>query len=307
MITVTATDGLPPYNYSWTPAVSTSNVATGLAPGTYSVQVIDANGCETTATASITQPNALSVSGSVMDASCGLSDGEINLAVSGGNEPYNFVWSPTGGTGANATGLALGEYTVTVIDANGCSVTADFTVGTTGTFYLEAFPADTTIDLGDWIDIDVDIDPNVVVDQITWSPVDGLSCDDCLNPIATPEETTVYIIQVETADGCVATDTVVVNVIVPCGEFFVPNMFSPNSDGINDKICAMSNCVQELTWDIFNRWGELVFRADETVKCWDGNARNGQPVQAGVYVYKLRAVMTDGEVIEKSGNITVVR
>ena len=61
-----------------------------------------------------------------------------------------------------------------------------------------------------------------------------------------------------------------------------------------------------LKMEIYNRWGERVFRTTNPKECWDGTS-NGEAVQVGVYTYTLEAVMKDGEVIKQSGNVTVVR
>jgi len=120
-----ATGGTSPYTYLWnsTPAQTTAT-ATGLAAGTYTCTVTDANGCTTSATCTVTQPPALSISTSSTSAPCGTCPtGSTTATVTGGTSPYTYMWAPGGCATANCTGLIPGTYTVTVTDANGCTGT----------------------------------------------------------------------------------------------------------------------------------------------------------------------------------------
>jgi PKD repeat protein len=126
--TVTATGGTGPYSYAWTGGQTTAT-ATGLAAGTYTVTVTDANGCATTASATVGQPAAaLAATETHVDVLCfGNSTGSVDLSVSGGTSPYTYAWS-NGAATEDLSGLGTGTYTVTVTDANGCTTTASATV-----------------------------------------------------------------------------------------------------------------------------------------------------------------------------------
>ncbi|MGV3504590.1 MAG: cadherin-like beta sandwich domain-containing protein, partial [Adhaeribacter sp.] len=129
--TVSVSGGTPGYTYSWAPSGGTGATATGLAAGSYTVTVRDANNCTTTQTFTITEPaSALAASfGSQTNVSCnGGSNGSATVSVSGGTPGYTYSWAPAGGTGATATGLTAGSYTVTVRDANNCTTTQTFTI-----------------------------------------------------------------------------------------------------------------------------------------------------------------------------------
>ncbi|UKJ06770.1 MBG domain-containing protein [Solitalea lacus] len=128
--TVNVTGGTTPYIYSWAPSGGTGATASGLAAGTYTVTVTDANSCQTTQSFTITQPNALVASfGAQTNVSCnGGSNGSATVNVTGGTGTYTYLWSPLGGTGATASGLPAGTYTVTVKDANLCQTTHSFTI-----------------------------------------------------------------------------------------------------------------------------------------------------------------------------------
>ncbi len=128
--TVIATGGTPAYTYVWAPGGQTGATATALSSGTYTVTVTDANGCTLTATATVNNTAAPTVTIiTTTNVTCfGQSNGSITTNTTGGTAPYSYVWSPTGGTNANATGLGPNTYTVTVTDANGCTSTATATV-----------------------------------------------------------------------------------------------------------------------------------------------------------------------------------
>ncbi|MBO6183333.1 MAG: hypothetical protein J6O88_01400, partial [Chryseobacterium sp.] len=126
--TVTASGGIGPYTYSWSPSGGTAATATGLGVGVYTVTVTDFLGCFTTATATITQPTAISGTTVVTNIACnGGSTGAINLTPTGGSAPYTFNWGG-GITTEDRTGLAAGTYTVTITDANGCTGTVSTNV-----------------------------------------------------------------------------------------------------------------------------------------------------------------------------------
>lgn len=124
--TITASDGTPPYTYLWSNGQTTAT-ASGLAAGTYTVTVTDANGCTTTISATITQPgSALTATiGAQTNVACfGESTGSATADASGGNAPYAYAWNTTPvQTGQVATGLAAGAWTCTVTDGNGAVTT----------------------------------------------------------------------------------------------------------------------------------------------------------------------------------------
>lgn len=125
--TVNASGGTPPYSYAWSDG-QTTQTATGLAAGTYSVVVTDANGCTTAAYATVDEPDALTVSTVSSDVSCnGGSDGSASAIPAGGTAPYSYSWS-NGFNSYYNQGLAAGNYTVTITDANGCTASASVTI-----------------------------------------------------------------------------------------------------------------------------------------------------------------------------------
>ncbi|MFD2042628.1 hypothetical protein ACFSJW_24960, partial [Flavobacterium artemisiae] len=123
--TVTPSGGTPGYTYLWSTGATTST-ATGLAAGTYSVTVTDANGCPRTFTGIVIGQPVAALNGitSSTPVSCfGGANGTATVVASGGTPGYTYSWSPSGGTATTATGLAAGTYSVTITDANACTRT----------------------------------------------------------------------------------------------------------------------------------------------------------------------------------------
>ncbi len=113
--------GTTPYTYAWSNTETTQNIS-GLIAGNYSVLITDANGCTNSNSTTITEPGtAITYSISSTPANCSTcSDGTASIVVSGGNQPYSYLWSPTSYTTATITGLLPGQYTVCVTDSNYC-------------------------------------------------------------------------------------------------------------------------------------------------------------------------------------------
>lgn len=126
--TATQTGGTAPYMYLWSDNQTTAT-AIGLSSGVYFVTVTDANGCQSITSVEINEPTQV-VAWIIMTTPT-LCNGDMNgvalAAATGGTTPYTFTW-PGGAMGALRTGLAAGNYTVTVTDANGCTATATATI-----------------------------------------------------------------------------------------------------------------------------------------------------------------------------------
>lgn len=305
--TVSASGGNAPYTYSWSPSGGTGTTATGLSPGSYDVTVTDASGCSDMTTIVINEPNEITINANITDVYCKLlDDGTISLTVSGGNGGYTYNWTPGVSTSNTASNLAMGTYDVQVVDAQGCSASGSFVVDADTIFDINVIPNEIAIDRESSITLTIDVETGYTLDTIIWTPSESLSCSDCPDPVASPLDTTIYYVVSYTDDGCVAMDTVVINVIPPCGELFVPTIFSPNGDGLNDLECVMGSCVISAEFTIFDRWGETVFKTTDINNCWDGSFR-GKPVQAGAYVYKVVATLNTGEVVKQSGSLSVTR
>ncbi|MFN5324935.1 MAG: PKD domain-containing protein [Bacteroidota bacterium] len=123
-VTITPVTGVAPYSYSWAPFPGNSATLSNLPAGTYTCIITDGNGCTGSASATISQPNAINASLSNTSVSCnGGTNGTATISVSGGTLPFSYSWNsvPVQNT-ATATGLPAGNYSVTATDANGCTI-----------------------------------------------------------------------------------------------------------------------------------------------------------------------------------------
>lgn len=126
-INVTVSGGAAPYTYNWGSGI-TSEDRTGLAAGIYTVTISDAGNCSITNSVTITEPPALTATAASTNISCsGLNNGSITISAGGGSGTLTYNWG-SGITSQNRTGLSAGTYTVTVSDANNCTITRSATI-----------------------------------------------------------------------------------------------------------------------------------------------------------------------------------
>jgi gliding motility-associated-like protein len=123
-IDITISGGNTPYTYLWSNGATSQDVS-GLASGPYNVQITDFNGCAISLSSTLTQPDTLSVAVAPTDVSCdGGNNGFVDATVTGGVQPYSYVWS-NGAISEDIGGLGVGNYTLSVTDANGCIYAVD--------------------------------------------------------------------------------------------------------------------------------------------------------------------------------------
>jgi hypothetical protein len=127
-VDLTVSGGTAPYSYRWTGIVSSQEDLAGLAAGTYGYTVTDANGCSASGTVVVLQPSRLVLSANVSPVRCfGELTGSIDLSVSGGNGPYDYLWS-IGNSTQDLVNIPTGTYSVLVSDASGCTASATYSV-----------------------------------------------------------------------------------------------------------------------------------------------------------------------------------
>lgn len=137
-----------------------------------------------------------------------------------------------------------------------------------------------------------------------WMPTTGLNNPNIADPIATPNVTTQYCVQITDANDC--RDTACVTVEFECDDLFIPTAFSPNSDGVNEMECVLGNCFQAFNFAIYDRWGEKVFESNDPENCWNGTYK-GKMMNTAVFVYFLKATLVNGEEISRTGNVSLIR
>ncbi len=143
-----------------------------------------------------------------------------------------------------------------------------------------------------------------------WSPAQSLNDPFSPTPIASPLSTTVYSVTItDNSTSCEVISFKRISVFeINCNEpeIFVPSAFTPNQDGQNDVLFVRGALVQEIDFQVFNRWGEKVFESQSLSKGWDGTYK-GKEADPGVFVFHLKARCFDGQTYTTQGNVTLIR
>ncbi len=306
-IDVTVSGGNPPYTFSWNDANANED-RTGLAPANYTVTVTYNNTCTTSISASITEPAAISLQPVINNPTCAThgNDGNIDVTANGGSLPFSFLWS-NGTTVSNYPNAGEGSYSLTVTDANGCSITDTYVLNYLYDFVVDASPF-VTINLGESILLNYTLTGNTGVYTSQWTPAYGLGCTDCVSTEASPVYSTLYNITIENEVGCVSSDTVTIQVI-PKYDVFVPNVFTPNGDNVNDlfEVFGKINGVEYLEIQIFNRLGEKVFESSNHQFKWDGSYK-GESLAPQIFTWQMRLTWLNGHRDElRRGTLTLMK
>ena len=205
---------------------------------------------------------------------------------------YNTVIWSTGDTTNNFLITNSGEYIAEV--QNLCGSWKDTSIVTSFEYPNIYLGKDTTLEEGNVLLLDAEF-PEV---QYLWNT------DDTISTIEVNESGT-YWVQISNFCG-LATDTITINFTNCSIKIEVPNVFTPNGDGINDAILLYNNCEVELTMNVYTRWGALVYQNTAEVICWEGRTFAGKELNTGVYFYTLEYNFEDNT--EKlSGFIHIVK
>ncbi len=142
-----------------------------------------------------------------------------------------------------------------------------------------------------------------------WLPTfDSLSCTECRRPYVTATATQTIYINVVNGYGCKALDSVEIRVVGCNADWiYIPNTFTPNGDGLNDRLFVRGIGLRKLEYfRVFDRWGHLVYDSKDINEGWDGTV-NGKAAEVATYVFVAKGECTSGSVIEKQGNVTLIR
>jgi len=283
---------------------------------TYYLQDSSAAGCKSNGldTVTVTVYPSPHVSGGSMDtAKCGLQNGGVKgLSVSGGTSPYHYQWYNdstviANDTTANLSGVGIGNYSVSITDMHGCVAT-----GTTTVFSIPSIaPVIASItppSSQGQAPLNVTFTNNTTgAVNYAWNFGNGTFSNQ-QNPATVTYNApgTYTVLLLATNTGCRDTATAVVIVDSPVN-IIIPNIYSPNGDGINDDFFITCVGIRDLHCDIFNRWGTLVYQLLAVDQKWDGIMNNGNNATEGTYYYILEATGYDGKVYKSHGPLTLVK
>ena len=278
---------------------------------TYVVTGVSSNGCvkNDTINVRVRQPFAMQVQAG--DTLC--AGEQLKLGASGADK---YQWYPSAGLDntnsatPQASPSATTVYTVIGRDNDNCF--AD-----TGSAKITVFPIpqvfagnDTTVSTGSTIQLMAQSSSDV--DKWAWAPAAGLSCTTCKAPMATVKGSVTYKVTASNDGGCVKSDDITITSVCNNGNFFIPNTFSPNGDGVNDVFYVRGkglNMIHSLR--IFNRWGQTVFERrdfapNDPSAGWDGKI-DGKVADLDVYVYIVEIICENSSIIPYKGNVALIK
>lgn len=284
------------YNYQWEPETGLDNphipfaMASVTESTVYTLTIHNQQGCETTQQVSV----------NIINNNLEISLPDTTICP---GQPFTFVGPPGFGGYEWSDGSTLPTLTVNEAGTYMLAVT-DNTFGcgtsTEGTLTYADEPVVSII--GETVFTEGMLNPldaGSGYASYTWSTGEA-------TPSINVTETGTYSVTVSNEAGCKASATISVETINP-PQYVVPTAFSPNGDGVNDVFQIInSGSVQAIHMRIFNRWGNKVFESSDLNEGWNGRFK-GRDSEMGTYVYFAELTLSNGEVIELKGNVTLVR
>lgn len=229
------------------------------------------------------------------------------------NNGYTYTWtapasapnslSSTSGKSVTATPpKGIHTYKVVTADERGCTDENEIQINVIESPTIIASPKDTTIKIGTSLTLNATGGINYF-----WEPLTYIDFPEVSNPTVKPLKPIKYYVRGTNDNGCFGYDSVMVNIDYT-GNTFLPNAFTPNNDGLNDYFGLENIQYEKLhNFQIFDRFGTLVFQTQDANKKWDGNYENGKAATAGVYYYQIQIGLLNGEIITYKGAITLIR
>ncbi len=307
-------------SYTWVSAQTSMTLGASVtqevfAAGDYILIVTDAVlGCSDRDTVTVTTDGSLPVGElAITGGGCNTqSNGTVTLTqVQGGTPPYQVVFDGVLQSVNVFSGLSAGLHTIEITDVQGCVWTNDQVFVPSGGAVQVSLGDDVEIFLGDSVVVNAQVATQVGIDTLLWSVIGVDSLALALSQTYKPNAALRVRLTVFDSLGCSGYDDILISVR-RLGEVVVPNVFTPGSSQNNVVTVLGASDVEEVElWSVFDRWGNLVYRAAGFAPGdyrfgWNGQFR-GKPVQQGVYVYSVRYRMRDGQIQVQHGDITVVR
>jgi gliding motility-associated-like protein len=308
-IAVSSPNGVQPLSWAWDFGNNTSPNLNNLAAGNYQLTVTDGNDCTETEQIVVDSYSSFSFSTASDSVSCfGLSDGGILLS---GSDP-TLTYSLDGGPFQQVLGfdrLLAGTYEIQAQDVFGCTDTLSAVIFEPPLLTLK-LPSDTIIQIGQSLPLPVQLSGLPPVQWI-WQDTSYLSCFTCIDPVSeVPLQSIRYHLTILDENGCTASDEMLLTVD-PIIRVYFPNAIG--GEGENSRFdINFGPAVRKVNMlRIFDRWGNLLHEVRQALPgdssvAWDGRY-NGSLVNPGVYVWLIEMELYDGSVLQKKGDLTVVR
>ena len=309
-VTTGSTPGLS-YTY-WKDAAATialPNAGTAQS-GLYYIKGTDAKGCFDSRPVTVTVYTLPIVNAGRDTAICDQSFALLSgIATNLGIGTVKYLWSPASGLSNTTTartvatpGASITYRLTATVDYGPCILSVADDVRITMQPPVTAFAGNDTVAVSG---LPHQLMASGGVNYL-WSPVSVLNNASVANPLATLRQDTRFTVLVTDVAGCKASATVLVKVYNGI-TYYLPNAFSPNGDGLNEVFRPIpAGIISTEYFRIFSRYGQLIFETSQPMKGWDGTFKGiKQPI--GNYVWSIKGMGSDGKVVEKKGNVLLVR
>ncbi|MBX7107569.1 MAG: gliding motility-associated C-terminal domain-containing protein [Chitinophagales bacterium] len=269
--------------------------------GIYTDTISSAIACDTIFITSLTVHAALTDTFSLIGITCnGAADATALIIPLSGTAPYHYNWGIASAADTSfMENLLPGSYTVYCTDANGCKDTVSFEITEPALMAVVT----TSTPLSQWQSGDATATATVTGGDVPYEFVWN-SEPPQFSSMANGLPAGTYYVEVKDANGCIITDSVMIEESPDL--LAVPNVFTPNGDGLNDFFLPHLLNVQRFEMQIFNRWGKLEYAATDQQPGWNGKNK-GAEAETGIYMYHITATFLDGTTVNKSGSVILLR
>ncbi|MBC7696059.1 MAG: gliding motility-associated C-terminal domain-containing protein [Burkholderiales bacterium] len=296
---------------TWLPNNVSSPTLDVTSANVYTLVVVDAiNGCSVTPQYTVngnTNPPQNVDAGTFAAIPCGTPTLALNGTTTS-TDVVTYDWSgPNAGSIISPSNISnpvvmdAGVYTLTVTNSFGCSATA--TINVTQGNVVATFTASPTSGISPLVVAFTD--GSIGATGFNWNFGDAATSS-AQNPSHTFTTGTYTVLLTVTSGPCSDTATVVITVEDPFS-IEIPNVFTPNNDGSNDIFTIKSTGVNEISLQVFSRWGQKLYEFAGPKASWDGLTPQGSQVPEGTYFYFVKATGFDGTEIEKNGTVNLFR
>ncbi len=318
IFTNTSTNAVGAMRYKWILGdgftATTRNISYSYkTPGNYTVTLIvnSNDACADSSQINITVHSNVAAAFSVDPICINLPVLPVNNTIDPGNTPVNYLWNFGNGQTSALRNPPLQVYTTAgdyVMSLTVSSGQCPFPLSIQKRFVYvdEPKPGVNNPEQIAVANLPLTLQARPFGDLVQWTPPANLDNPASYTPVFTANKEQLYTIEIKTNSGCITIDTQMVKINKSI-EIYVPNTFTPNNDGKNDRLRPFMIGIKELSYfRLYNRWGQMVFETRDSKKGWDGIFK-GTPIEVQTIVWMLEGLGVDNKVYKAKGTSVLVR
>ena len=295
--------GISPYTWTWNGQNSINTDTSNLGSGTYQLDVIDGMGCNTNHVFTVNDIPAPTIDTSSLilkNEDCNQANGLIqNINIQSTASSLEYYWNGILSDSLNLYNLSADTFQLIVIDNNNCSDTITLNIIDTNYHAISIDYSTAVLEA----DEPIDFFETSTDSSINWFWTFG---DDSTSNLSTPTHSYSYAgdytICLTASNVYNCTDTTCIDIVLIPAEIIIPNIFTPNDDGINDEF-TIQGINDRFKIQIFNRWGNIIFEEDPYLNSWKGIDFKGKKMKNGVYYYVLKNTIDQ---VDRNGSLRLV-